>query len=262
MRRLDGAGVRHEDVVRTDWGQFCFLWDPEGNPLQFYESAFIRPDVDPGAAARLIAGPARTPRRLRVGRRRRPSAAPRGRARRPRARASRATSRPSAAAVATRRPHRSPPPPSTLIADRSIAPRPAAGRRRRPPLEGSPEAAAESAGDATLAANAESLAVAIAADQPTGSFVVASVVQLRPGVFDEEFFRDWRDSYDEGVCAQAGGVAGNAQTEIDGRTVYIGTCAGGVHTYHVYLEGSDAIVSVNSVGEARLGEEVMENLPD
>ena len=41
------AGVRHEDVVRTDWGQFCFLWDPEGNPLQFYESAFIRPDVDP-----------------------------------------------------------------------------------------------------------------------------------------------------------------------------------------------------------------------
>ena len=47
MQRLDGAGVRHEDVVRTDWGQFCFLWDPEGNPLQFYESAFIRPDADP-----------------------------------------------------------------------------------------------------------------------------------------------------------------------------------------------------------------------
>jgi catechol 2,3-dioxygenase-like lactoylglutathione lyase family enzyme len=47
MQRLDGAGVRHEDVVQTDWGQFCFLWDPEGNPLQFYESAFIRPDADP-----------------------------------------------------------------------------------------------------------------------------------------------------------------------------------------------------------------------
>jgi catechol 2,3-dioxygenase-like lactoylglutathione lyase family enzyme len=47
MQRLDGAGVRHESVGRTDWGQFCFLWDPEGNPLQFYESAFIRPDTDP-----------------------------------------------------------------------------------------------------------------------------------------------------------------------------------------------------------------------
>jgi catechol 2,3-dioxygenase-like lactoylglutathione lyase family enzyme len=47
LERLDRAGVRHEAVVRTDWGQFCFLWDPEGNPLQFYESAFIRPDADP-----------------------------------------------------------------------------------------------------------------------------------------------------------------------------------------------------------------------
>ena len=51
MQKLDGAGVRHEDVVRTDWGQFCFLWDPEGNPLQFYESAFIRPDADPERVA-------------------------------------------------------------------------------------------------------------------------------------------------------------------------------------------------------------------
>src|SRR5258705_12478005 len=34
VRRLDGAGVRHEDVVRTDWGQFSSRWDPAGNPLQ------------------------------------------------------------------------------------------------------------------------------------------------------------------------------------------------------------------------------------
>jgi catechol 2,3-dioxygenase-like lactoylglutathione lyase family enzyme len=47
IRRLDAAGVRHEQVVRTEYGSFCFLWDPEGNPLQFYESAFIRPDADP-----------------------------------------------------------------------------------------------------------------------------------------------------------------------------------------------------------------------
>jgi len=47
MRRLASAEVRHEDVVRTAWGQFCFFWDPEGNPLQFYESAFVRPDADP-----------------------------------------------------------------------------------------------------------------------------------------------------------------------------------------------------------------------
>jgi len=47
MRRLAAAGVRHEPVVRTAWGQFTFCWDPEGNPLQLYESAYIRPDADP-----------------------------------------------------------------------------------------------------------------------------------------------------------------------------------------------------------------------
>jgi catechol 2,3-dioxygenase-like lactoylglutathione lyase family enzyme len=47
IRRLEGAGVRHEDVVRTTWGHFVFFWDPEGNPLQYYESAFVRPDADP-----------------------------------------------------------------------------------------------------------------------------------------------------------------------------------------------------------------------
>ena len=47
IRRLDAAEVRHEEVVRTDYGSFCFLWDPEGNPLQFYESAFTRPHDDP-----------------------------------------------------------------------------------------------------------------------------------------------------------------------------------------------------------------------
>ena len=46
MERLVAAGVRHEPIVATDWGTFAFCWDPEGNPLQLYESAYIRPDVD------------------------------------------------------------------------------------------------------------------------------------------------------------------------------------------------------------------------
>jgi hypothetical protein len=208
----------------------------------------------------LIAGPTRTPRRLRAAAAVAllPLLAACAPAQNP---SQPATSSPSGSVVASLPPASAAAPPSTLIAVDpallDLLPDAVAGH----PLEGSPEAAAESAGDATLAANAESLAVGIAADQPTGSFVVASVVQLRPGVYDEEFFRDWRDSFDEGVCAQAGGVSGNAQSEVDGRTVYIGTCAGGVHTYHVYLEGPDAIVSVNSVGEARLGEDLIENLP-
>jgi len=46
MERLVAAGVRHEPIVTTDWGTFAFCWDPEGNPLQLYESAYIRPDAD------------------------------------------------------------------------------------------------------------------------------------------------------------------------------------------------------------------------
>ncbi len=89
---------------------------------------------------------------------------------------------------------------------------------------------------------------------------VVSVVQLRPGVFDDAFFRDWRDSYDAAACDAAGGVAGNAQAEIDGRDIYIGTCAAGAHTYHAYLEDASVVVSVTSVGDLRLGEQIMAGL--
>jgi hypothetical protein len=130
------------------------------------------------------------------------------------------------------------------------------------PVMPSPEAAAEPASDPSLAASAQSLAVALAVDQATGNLVVASVVKLKPGVFSDAFFRDWRDSFDQGVCGQAGGVSGNAQATMDGRTVYIGTCEGGVHTYHVHLDGPDVIISANSVGDGRLGEQLMDSLPD
>ncbi|MBA3778409.1 MAG: VOC family protein [Chloroflexi bacterium] len=47
VRRIEGGGGRHEPIVRTAWGRFCIFFDPEGNALQFYESAFVRPDADP-----------------------------------------------------------------------------------------------------------------------------------------------------------------------------------------------------------------------
>jgi hypothetical protein len=130
------------------------------------------------------------------------------------------------------------------------------------PLVASPDAAADPASDPDLAKSAQSLAVALAVDQTSGDLVVASVVKLKPRVFSDEFFRDWRDSFDEGVCGQAGGVTGNAQATMSGRTVYIGTCEGGVHTYHVHLDKPEVIISLNSVGEGRLGEQLMESLPD
>lgn len=47
VRRIEGGGARHEPVVQTSWGSFCIFFDPEGNALQFYQSAFVRPDSNP-----------------------------------------------------------------------------------------------------------------------------------------------------------------------------------------------------------------------
>ena len=53
MRRLAAAGVRHEPVVRTAWGQFAFCWDLEGNPLQLYEFGVHPARRRPGGAHRM-----------------------------------------------------------------------------------------------------------------------------------------------------------------------------------------------------------------
>ncbi|MFL5770838.1 MAG: hypothetical protein ACJ765_12240 [Chloroflexota bacterium] len=128
------------------------------------------------------------------------------------------------------------------------------------PFEPAPDAAAKSVDDPDLAEHAEALAVAIAADPAGSNFVVASVVKLQQGAFDDDFFRDWRDSFDEGVCSQAGGVTGNAEATIEDRKVFIGTCGGGVHTYHVHLANPDRIVSLNVVGDPLLGDQLMASL--
>ena len=115
-------------------------------------------------------------------------------------------------------------------------------------------------GDPTLVANVARIAEAFAIDPASGDFAYASVIALRPGVFSDAFFRSWRDSFDIGACSGAGGVVGHAEAQIGGRTTFIGRCAGGLLTYHVRLDGRDAIVSVSSLGQAHLGEELVAGL--
>ena len=97
-------------------------------------------------------------------------------------------------------------------------------------------------------------------DPATGEFAYASVIALQPGVFDDGFYRSWRDSFDAGACSQAGGVAGHA-AGADRR-------ANDVHralhrrrpTYHVRLDEPDPIVSVSSLGDTKLGEQLVQGL--
>ena len=124
----------------------------------------------------------------------------------------------------------------------------------------SPEAEIAALAGPELATVGSAMAAGIAVDATTGQFVYVVVVRLEPGAMDDSVFRDWRDSYDEGACSQAAGVTGKAKAQIAGRTVYIGSCSGGVLTYHVWLVDHGILISASAVGDRRLGETLMENL--
>jgi hypothetical protein len=134
------------------------------------------------------------------------------------------------------------------------------------PLKPDTETADAIARDGSIAPFVSSVALAaafgpVASDTP-GDYVVVTVARLRPGTFGDAFFRGWRDTFDDAVCQQAGGVGGHAEADIGTHHAYIGTCNGGVHTYHVHLPADDIIVSMQSVGEGRYGERVVAGLTE
>jgi hypothetical protein len=132
-----------------------------------------------------------------------------------------------------------------------------------PDIDGVPVAAeeesfAEAVGDPAFAANIERAAFfVVVRDTDLASGLVAV---FRDGRFTDAVYQDWRETYDEGVCEQAGGVQTNAEVTLDGRTVYITTCAGGLRIYHAYVEERQALVSLFSLGEGRYGERLVSDL--
>jgi hypothetical protein len=126
-------------------------------------------------------------------------------------------------------------------------------------VEIEPESFAEAVRDTSFVASVDAAAFAIVTEgEDLASGVVA---HLRPDLYDEAFFRDWRDSYDEGACAQAGGVAARAEVGLaDDRTMYVTTCVGGLRTYHAYVGEREVIVSLFSLGERRFGEQLVTGL--
>ncbi len=134
------------------------------------------------------------------------------------------------------------------------------------PLTADRDTAAGLAGDPALAVAAEGIGVATAfgpqASDGSADYVVATIVRLHPRTFSDGFFRDWRDSFDTAVCEQAGGVTGHAEAEIGGHPTWIGTCAGGVHTWHATLDDDGVIVSLQGAGPGRFGEQVIAGLTE
>jgi hypothetical protein len=130
------------------------------------------------------------------------------------------------------------------------------------PVQPAPDALADAVRDPAIVRDVEALAGALVIDPAGEEFAFATVLRFHEGVPTDDFLRDWRDSFDEGVCEQAGGVSGKAEAEIGGRLVFIGSCANGAHTYHAWLGNRGVLVSVSAVGDHRLGEQLVEDLND
>jgi hypothetical protein len=129
------------------------------------------------------------------------------------------------------------------------------------PLVENPDGEAHDLTDPALAGEASALAAALAIDAATSDWAYVSVVRLRPGVFSDAYFRSWRETFDAGACAQAGGVAqSSAEATIAGHQTFIGHCVGGILTYHVHLTQGNVIVSISGVGDQRFGQLVVEGL--
>jgi hypothetical protein len=118
-----------------------------------------------------------------------------------------------------------------------------------------PESFAEALKDPGFVASVDRAVFAIAVD---GSDLVSGVVaHLRPGVYSDRFYGDWRATYDQGACASAGGVVAHAESTLGTRTVYVTTCGGGLRVYHTYLPSQGVIFSLFSTGPANFGEQLM-----
>jgi hypothetical protein len=115
---------------------------------------------------------------------------------------------------------------------------------------------AEAFADPSLARIASAAASALYVDPASGDFAYATIIRLREPAIDETSFRAYRDSFDKGACSQAGGVTGNAEAQLGGRTTHIGACGGGVFTYHAFLAADRSILSISSAGAKRLGEQL------
>lgn len=91
-------------------------------------------------------------------------------------------------------------------------------------------------------------------------FAIVNVVHLRDPSLGDDWFRSWRETYDESACEQAGGVVRRAETPVGALTVYVGSCEGGAFTYHARLNEGNVILSMTSVGPTRIGQTVAERL--
>lgn len=119
-----------------------------------------------------------------------------------------------------------------------------------------PDVDAQAFADPALRSIGTAGASALYADPSSGDFAYVTLIRLVGGRIANSAFRDYRDSFDAGACSQAGGVSGNAETTLGGRQTFIGSCGGGLLTYHALIPTAGVLLSISSGGDRHLGEQL------
>ena len=129
-------------------------------------------------------------------------------------------------------------------------------------LQPAAQTAAGMISNADLQRSASALAVGYviaAGNSRSDDLAVATVIRLRPGVYSDTFYSDWRTSYNAAACDQAGGVSSHIQQYNGQHQVEVTVCGQGARTLHTHLAG-DILVSITAVGDRKFGDLVMNGL--
>jgi hypothetical protein len=114
--------------------------------------------------------------------------------------------------------------------------------------------------NADLPASFEGIAEGSIGEITDANWLRVSIGRLRPEAQTDDFYTNWRDQYDQGVCSRADGVASTQIETMADRSVDVATCKGGVIAYTVrFADG--LLVSAQDLGPRRLGRQLMLALP-
>lgn len=111
--------------------------------------------------------------------------------------------------------------------------------------------------DPTYGSAFESYYAARIGDITDPNWLLVTFEELKPGAQNEEFYASWRDGWFATACSQADGLGSTSVETIDGWSVDLGTCKGGVLVYVLAVDNG-VLISMMDFGPRRLGRQFVE----
>jgi len=107
--------------------------------------------------------------------------------------------------------------------------------------------------DADLAKTFDRYVAASAGGLGDPDWLQIAIGHFKPDSQNGDVYSAWVDQYAQGACSQAGGGSGSDRTEeINGYTVDVSTCAGGI-TVYTFQRGDWVVVSMYELGPKHIG---------